>query len=90
MKRDISAPRRRGLGQRIALVAAFLFYLGGLVSVGALALLVRDLGGDHPLIASLGASIVFFVGAGIVLHVIGRSDLPSLRAGGDDGRPTRT
>jgi hypothetical protein len=44
----------------------------------ALFVWLGDLGGEHPVIASLGASLVFFVGAGIVLHVIGRANLPNL------------
>ncbi len=77
----------RGFGQRVAFAAAIAFYACALASIGALLLWVGDLGGDHPVIASLGASVVFFVGAGIVLHVIGRADLPSLRVGGDAAEP---
>jgi hypothetical protein len=68
----------RGIGQQIAFAAALLFYLCAALSLGALFVWIRDLGGDHPVIASLGASVVFFIGAGIVLHVIGRADLPDL------------
>ena len=72
----VSAPR--GLGQRVAFGSAVLFYLCALLSLAALFLWVGELGGDHPIIASLGASVVFFIGAGIVLHVIGRARLPEL------------
>ncbi|MBS1202667.1 MAG: hypothetical protein H6R22_1176 [Chromatiaceae bacterium] len=68
----------RGIGQQIAFAAALLFYLCAVLSLGALFVWIRDLGGDHPVIASLGASVVFFIGAGIVLHVIGRANLPDL------------
>lgn len=70
-----------GLGQRIAFGFALLFYLGAILCAVALALWLEPLGGEHPVIASLAASIVFFVGGGIVLHVIGRASLPDLRPG---------
>jgi hypothetical protein len=68
----------RGLGQRVAYGAALVFYLCGALCLVALFVWLGDLGGEHPVIASLGASLVFFVGAGIVLHVIGRANLPNL------------
>jgi hypothetical protein len=69
---------RRGLGQRVAYGAALAFYLGAVLSLAILLAQIGDLGGEHPIIASLGASVVFFIGGGIVLHVIGRANLPSL------------
>ena len=69
---------RRGLGQRVAYGAALAFYLGAVLALAILLIQYEDLGGQHPVIASLGASIVFFIGGGIVLHVIGRANLPSL------------
>lgn len=71
-----SAPR--GWGQQIAFGTALLSYLGAVASLAALFLWLDHLGGDHPVIASLAACVVFFVGAGIVLHVIGRANLPQL------------
>ena len=82
-----SGTRPRGLGQRISLIGAFLFYGGALACLGALGYWLGDLGGDHPVIASLGASVVFFVGAGVVLHVMGLANLPSLRFDREDGPP---
>lgn len=67
-----------GLGQRIAFVSALGFYAGALACLTALAIQLGPLGHQHPIIASLAASIVFFIGGGIVLHVIGRADLPDL------------
>lgn len=69
---------RRGLGQRVAYGAALAFYLGAVLALAVLFAQLGDLGGEHPIIASLGASVVFFIGGGIVLHVIGRANLPSL------------
>lgn len=71
-----SAPR--GLGQRVAFGSAVLFYLCAVLCLAGLFLWVGELGGEHPVIASLGASVVFFIGGGIVLHVIGRANLPHL------------
>ena len=73
-----SLDSRRGLGQRVAYGAALAFYLGAVLALAILLAQYGDLGGEHPVIASLGASIVFFIGGGIVLHVIGRANLPSL------------
>jgi hypothetical protein len=77
----------RGIGQRVSLIAAFLCYGAAVACLVALGLWVRDLGSDHPVIASLGASVVFFVGAGVVLHVMALADLPSLRFHRDDEPP---
>lgn len=74
----------RGLGQRMAFASAMLFYVGALACLIALAVWLEPLGREHPVIASLAASIVFFIGGGIVLHVIGRVDLPNLRPGSQD------
>ena len=71
----------RGLGQRIAFASAILLYLCAISCLAGLGLWFGELGGDHPIIASLGASVVFFIGAGIVLHVIGRANLPELGFG---------
>lgn len=72
----LSAPR--GLGQHVAFGTALLFYCCAILCLAGIFLWLGDLGGDHPIIASLGASVVFFIGAGIVLHVIGRARLPEL------------
>jgi len=69
---------RRGLGQRLAYGAALAFYLGAVLCLGLLLAKYGELGSEHPVIASLGASVVFFIGGGLVLHVIGRANLPSL------------
>lgn len=76
---SLSAPR--GLGQHVAFGTALLFYGCADLSLAGLFIWVGELGGEHPIIASLGACVVFFVGAGIVLHVIGRANLPHLGFG---------
>ncbi|MGB4334230.1 MAG: hypothetical protein WBJ41_05250, partial [Chromatiaceae bacterium] len=53
-------------------------YLCAVLCLVGVFIWLGELGSEHPVIASLGASLVFFVGVGIVLHVIGRANLPSL------------
>ena len=80
---------RRGLGQRVAFGFALAFYLCAALCVAGFLLWYGELGGEHPVTASLGSSLVFFIGAGIVLHVIGHANLPSLgfsRVQGQDGK----
>jgi len=84
---SLPAHKPRGLGQKITVVAAFLFYGGSFACLVGLGVWVGDLGGNHPIIASLGASAVFFVGAGVVLHVMGLTNLPSLRFDQDEDPP---
>jgi predicted tellurium resistance membrane protein TerC len=67
------------MAQKISLAIAMLCYLAAIGCVGAAFHFHGELGGEHPVVASLGASVVFFIGVGIVLHVIGRADLPNLR-----------
>ncbi len=86
-KPDLPALRPRGIGQKISLVAAFLCYGAALACLGALGLWVGDLGSHHPVIASLGASVVFFVGCGVVLHVMGLAHLPNLSFNRGDTLP---
>lgn len=89
----LSAPR--GVGQRVAFGSAVLFYLCAVLCLAGIFLWVGELGGNDPIIASLGASVVFFIGGGIVLHVIGRAKLPHLGfsvaelSPGSESRPGR-
>ena len=79
--------RPRGVGQRISLGAAFLFYGGALACLALLGSWLGDLGSNHPIIASLGAAMVFFIGAGVVLHVMGLANLPNLSFDREDEPP---
>jgi uncharacterized PurR-regulated membrane protein YhhQ (DUF165 family) len=67
------------MGQKIAMAVAWLSYLAALVCVGLTVYYYGQMGGEHPVVASFSATIVFFLGVGIVLHVIGRADIPDLR-----------
>jgi hypothetical protein len=81
------SPRRPSLGQYISLAAAWLCYAGALASLGCLFWWWGPLGYHHPIIASLIATTAFFVSTGWVLQVIGRTDLPNLEFGREDGDP---
>ena len=67
------------MAQKICLVIALLSYVAAVACIAAAIYWHGQLGGNSVIVASLGASVVFFVGVGIVLHVIGRANLPNLR-----------
>lgn len=71
--------KKRNIGQRISIVAAVLCYLSAVICFGTMFYFNGELGGDDPVVSSLGATIVFFLGTGVVLHVIGRANLPDLK-----------
>lgn len=58
---------------------AIISYVAAVGSIFASVYFSGELGSDHPVVASFAASVVFFLGVGIVLHVIGRVDIPDLR-----------
>lgn len=63
--------------QKVLLVIAVLSYLAAVtcgVAAGYMGVDSRD-----PVVASLMASTVFFLGVGIVLQVIGSTNLPNLK-----------
>jgi len=78
--------KQRKLGQKIALVIAVLSYVAAVGCVAAVAYWGGQLGANHPVIGSLAASVVFFIGVGVVLQVMGSISLPNLNpaSGGDD------
>ncbi|MCW8908167.1 MAG: hemerythrin family protein [Sedimenticola sp.] len=64
--------------QKVSFVIAIISYLAAVGCIAASVYYSGELGGDHPVTASFAASVVFFLGVGIVLHVIGRVDIPDL------------
>ncbi len=72
----MSTKRRRPL-QKALFVVALISYLAALVCV--VAAIYLNSGTQEPWVASLMASVVFFTGVGVVLHVIARTDLPDLK-----------
>ena len=72
-------PKSKGFMQRMSVVSGLLSFLLAAVSSIGLYLKVTATGFDNPVSASLLACCFFFVFVGIVLTIIGRSDLPSFR-----------
>lgn len=69
--------------QRFTFFVAILSYLAAVACI--LILVFNNPGSDlnNPLSASLIASVIFFIGVGIVLHVIGKANLPNLKIDSD-------
>jgi hypothetical protein len=65
--------------QKVAVFFAFIFYIAAVGSLAAVAYFYSQNGGNHPAVAAWAAAIVFFVGGGVVLHVMGRADIPDFR-----------
>ncbi|MCU7923394.1 MAG: hemerythrin family protein [Candidatus Thiodiazotropha sp. (ex Dulcina madagascariensis)] len=63
--------------QKALMVIAVISYLAG-IGCGIAAFYFGE-GTNDPITASFMASVVFFVGVGIVLQVIGSTNLPTLK-----------
>ena len=71
--------RKRGIGQKIIFVIAIFCYVMA-VGCGVTSFyLSMDTATNDPVVAAFAASVVFFVGSGVVLHMMARTDLPSLK-----------
>lgn len=70
--------REKGIGQKIAYTMAMVSYLSMFILAYILVTYDADTGTADSIVASMMAGIVFLGGVGVVLHVIGRSDLPDL------------
>ncbi len=66
----------KNLGQKISLVIAVLCYIAAVACAVTAIMLPGD--SDDPIRAAFMASVVFFVGCGIVLHVIGTARLKGI------------
>lgn len=64
--------------QKVSFIVAIMSYIAAIGCVAGAIYYSGELGGDHPITASFMAAVVFFIGTGIVLHVIGRVDIPDL------------
>lgn len=71
---------KKPLGQKIAYGVAILCYAAAVASALAAFLYQSPLSND-PIRASLMAAVVFFVGCGVVLHVIGTARLNGILSG---------
>lgn len=82
--------KKKSILQKSSLIISVVCILSALVCAVALFIKSGELGMDHPVSASLAASIFFFFSVAAVLFVIGKSDIPSFKvntdkAGNEDG-----
>ena len=70
--------------QKVSLAIAYLCYVIAVAIIVIAGYLGMRDGTDNPIFASLAASVVFFIGSGIVLHVMGAANLPDLRIDRND------
>lgn len=71
--------KNRNFGQKVSFCIAMLSYVGAVACFVGVFIMKADLGIDHPVTSSFMASVVFFICVGVVLQVIGTTNLPSLR-----------
>lgn len=80
---DIGDPMKKPLGQRIVFIVALLCYAAAITSAFA-AFLYQSTPPNDPVRASLMAAVVFFVGCGVVLHIISTTRLKGVLSGSGD------
>ena len=71
--------KQRKPAQRVSLIAGFISYALSFVCILLAGYQAYTIGTDNPIFASFAATVVFFAGAGVVLHVIGTVSLPDLK-----------
>jgi uncharacterized metal-binding protein len=71
--------KTRGFLQTVAVWAGVASFVLAVVCAVLLYFKVQDIGMNNPVSASLLASVFFFIFVGILLSIIGRSNLPSFR-----------
>ena len=71
--------KNKNLLQKASLVSGVVSFILAVVCGVVLYVKVDDIGFNHPISASLLASIFFFIFVGVVLFSIGKSDIPSLK-----------
>lgn len=76
--------------QKVSFYIAIISYIAAIGCILASVYYSGELGSDHPVVASFGAAVVFFVGVGIVLHVIGRVDIPDLKIKSGSGNADKS
>ncbi len=77
---DIGDSMKKPFGQRIAFALAILSYAAAGASALTAFFYQSELS-NAPIRASLIAAVVFFVGCGVVLHVIGKARLEGVLSG---------
>ena len=69
----------KGALQKISIVSAIVSFVLAFIAGVMLYFSLESVGSDHPISASLMASIFFFMGVGVVLIIIGNADIPSFK-----------
>lgn len=69
----------KSLFQKSSIIAAIICFILAIVCAIGLYIKTQELGMQHPISASLLASIFFFIFVGGVLMVIGKTDIPSFK-----------
>jgi hypothetical protein len=69
----------RNLGQKISFYCAMGSYICAVATFIGIFIMKEEYGFEHPITSSFMASVVFFIGVGVVLQVIGSANLPSLK-----------
>ncbi len=71
--------KKQNTVQKVSVAFAFVFYLAALACLFAAVYFTTTLGGWNPAVAAFSAAIVFFIGGGVVLHVMGKADIPDFK-----------
>ena len=77
---------KKPFGQRVAFALALVCYVAAAACVIA-AFLYQSRSPEDAVRAALMASVVFFIGCGVVLHVIGTARLEGLLSGKNENLP---
>jgi len=76
--------KKTSKAQKVSYYIALICYFLAFCCIGLTVYFSQNMGDYDPVVASLGATVVFFVGVGVVLHVIGKVDLPNLKIDKDE------
>ncbi len=71
--------KRKGVLQKSSLVLGVVSFVLAVVAGGMLYLRLDSVGADNPISASLMASTFFFICVGVILTIIGKTDIPSFK-----------
>ena len=71
--------KKKGFLQKLSLVLGVVSFLLSVVTGIWLYLRVESVGSDNPISASLMASTFFFICVGVILTIIGRTDIPNFK-----------
>jgi hypothetical protein len=78
--------KRKGSLQKLSIVFSAISFALAVVTGVVLYFKLESIGSDHPVSASLMASVFFFICVGVILAVIGRADIPSFKFDDPEGK----